>query len=135
MTSELLHYIIYVCECATDRRAVLVIIIQPSPARECSLGRPNRSRRWKQPRWNRCRNSVRHRYINPIKPPAIAVAVISCRVPYPVPHWSTVAVKRAERHPVKAKFNYAIWFEAGSMLVADQLRTSFEPDSVIEFGF
>ena len=31
---------------------------------------------------------------------------------------------------IKAKFNYAIWFEAGS----NQLRTSFEPDSVMEFG-
>ena len=46
---------------------------------------------------------------------------------------------------IKAKFHYAIWFEAGSKLVADlsatsfepasnQLRTSFEPDSVMEFG-
>jgi len=32
---------------------------------------------------------------------------------------------------VKAKFHYAIWFELGSKLVADQLRTSF----VMEFGF
>jgi len=36
---------------------------------------------------------------------------------------------------LKAKFHYAIWFEAGSKLVADQLRTSFEPDIVMEFGF
>jgi len=36
---------------------------------------------------------------------------------------------------VKAKFHYASWFEAGSKLVADQLRTSFEPASVMEFDF
>jgi len=30
---------------------------------------------------------------------------------------------------------YASWFEAGSKLVGDQLRTSFEPASVMEFGF
>ena len=30
---------------------------------------------------------------------------------------------------IKAKFHYASWFEAG------RLRTSFEPDSVMEFGF
>jgi len=40
---------------------------------------------------------------------------------------------------IKAKFHYASWFEAGSKLVADQfrtcLRTSFEPASVMEFGF
>ena len=60
---------------------------------------------------------------------------------------------------LKAKFHYASWFEAGSKLVADrfelnsvtlagsklvrswlkpasnQLRTSFEPASVMEFGF
>ena len=48
---------------------------------------------------------------------------------------------------LKAKFRYASWFEAGSKLVADrfvavwfepvcdQLRTSFEPASVMEFGF
>jgi len=46
----------------------------------------------------------------------------------------------------KAKFHYAIWFEAGSKMVADsfeagrgpvgdQLRASFEPDSVTEFNF
>jgi len=52
----------------------------------------------------------------------------------------------------KAKFHYASWFEAGSKLVADrfeakfhyaiwfepssnQLRTSSEPTSVMEFGF
>jgi len=37
--------------------------------------------------------------------------------------------------PVKAKFHYASWFEADSKLVGDQLRTSFEPASVMEFGF
>jgi len=36
---------------------------------------------------------------------------------------------------LKAKFHYAIWFEAGSKLVGNQLRTSFEPASVMEFGF
>jgi len=46
---------------------------------------------------------------------------------------------------LKAKFHYAIWFEAGRRQarswsvtsfepVCDQLRTSFEPDSVMEFG-
>jgi len=32
---------------------------------------------------------------------------------------------------VKAKFHYASWFGAGSELV----RSWFEPDSVMEFGF
>jgi len=40
---------------------------------------------------------------------------------------------------LKAKFHYANWFEAGSKLVADRFeagrRTSFEPASVMEFGF
>jgi len=36
---------------------------------------------------------------------------------------------------VKAKFHYASWFEADSKLVGDQLLTSFEPASVMEFGF
>jgi len=36
---------------------------------------------------------------------------------------------------IKAKFHYASWFEAGSKLVGDHLRTSFKPDSVMEFGF
>ena len=53
--------------------------------------------------------------------------------------------------PIKAKFHYASWFEAGSKLVADrfeakfhyaiwfepasnQLQTSSEPTSVMEFG-
>jgi len=43
---------------------------------------------------------------------------------------------------VKAKFHYASWFElvrswsqTGSKLDGDQLRTSFEPASVMEFGF
>jgi len=46
---------------------------------------------------------------------------------------------------LKAKFRYASWLEAGSKLarswsptsfepVCAQLRTSFEPDSVMEFG-
>jgi len=38
-------------------------------------------------------------------------------------------------HALKAKFHYASWFEAGSKLVGDQLRTSFEPASVMEFRF
>jgi len=47
---------------------------------------------------------------------------------------------------LKAKFHYASWLEAGRRQVrswsptsfepvCDQLRTSFEPDSVMEFGF
>jgi len=47
---------------------------------------------------------------------------------------------------VKTKFHYASWFEAGSKLVADRFEagrraasnlsaTSFEPASVMEFGF
>jgi len=46
---------------------------------------------------------------------------------------------------VKAKFHYASWFEAGRRQVrsgsvtsfepaSHQLRTSFQPDSVMEFG-
>jgi len=36
---------------------------------------------------------------------------------------------------VKTKFHYASWFEDGRRkLVGDQLRTSFEPNSVIDFG-
>jgi len=38
---------------------------------------------------------------------------------------------RQWRCPVKAKFHYAIWFESSS----NQLRTSSEPTSVMEFGF
>jgi len=36
---------------------------------------------------------------------------------------------------IKAKFHYAIWFEAGSRLVRSRSPTSFEPDSVMEFDF
>jgi len=47
---------------------------------------------------------------------------------------------------IKAKFHYASWFEAGLKLVADRFEagrrptsnlsaTSFEPASIIEFGF
>jgi len=36
---------------------------------------------------------------------------------------------------LKAKFRYASWFEAGSELVRSWSPTSFEPDSVMEFGF
>jgi len=64
-------------------------------------------------------------------------------------HKGTGAVREEEisapglrRRTVKAKFHYASWFEAGLKLVADsfepvcdQLRTSFEPASVMEFGF
>ena len=41
---------------------------------------------------------------------------------------------------LRPKSHYAIWLKpnsitlAGSKLVGDQLRTSFEPDSVMEFG-
>jgi len=41
------------------------------------------------------------------------------------------ALPRPIKWSVKAKFHYATWFEP----VCDQLRTSFEPDSVMEFGF
>jgi len=34
----------------------------------------------------------------------------------------------------KAKFHYAIWFEAARRPASNLLRTSFEPDSVMEFG-
>ena len=58
-----------------------------------------------------------------------------------------MAIPRYAMHrAVKAKFHYAIWFEAGSMLVRSrfeagrrQVRSWFEPvcdqDSVMEFGF
>jgi len=36
---------------------------------------------------------------------------------------------------VKAKFHYASWFEAGRRPASNQLRTSFVPASVMEFGF
>ena len=56
----------------------------------------------------------------------------------------TLRVRKCWR--LKAKFHYASWFEAGSKLVGDQLRTCFEPvcdqlrsrfdpDSVMECGF
>ena len=42
----------------------------------------------------------------------------------------------------EAKFHYAMWFKAsselvadGSKLVGDEIRTSFESASVMEFGF
>ena len=36
---------------------------------------------------------------------------------------------------LKAKFHYAVWFEACRRPASNQLRTSFEPASVMEFGF
>jgi len=36
---------------------------------------------------------------------------------------------------LKAKFHYAIWFEAGRQPGSNLSATSFEPDSVMEFGF
>jgi len=36
---------------------------------------------------------------------------------------------------IKAKFHYASWFETGSKLAGSWSPTSFEPDSVMEFGF
>ena len=58
-------------------------------------------------------------------------------------HWSILALH--SRCSVKAKFHYLGWFKAGSKLVADRFEagrrpasnlsaTSFEPDSVMEFG-
>ena len=44
----------------------------------------------------------------------------------------------SDLHPkctLKAKFHYAICFEAGRRPASNQLRTSFEPASVMEFGF
>jgi len=38
------------------------------------------------------------------------------------------------RRPVRGQIHYAIWFEVGRGPVADLLRTSFEPDSIMEFG-
>ena len=54
--------------------------------------------------------------------------------------------ERLVRDPVKAKFHYTSWFRAGSEQAPNQLRTSselapnmfgdsFEPASVMEFGF
>jgi len=39
------------------------------------------------------------------------------------------------RGQIPLRFLVRSWFGAGSKLVAEQLRTSFEPDSVMEFGF
>jgi len=36
---------------------------------------------------------------------------------------------------LKGKFHYAIWFEAGRRPASNQLRTSSEPASVMEFVF
>jgi len=36
---------------------------------------------------------------------------------------------------VKAKFHYAIWFEADRRPASNQLRTIFEAASVMQFGF
>jgi len=41
----------------------------------------------------------------------------------------------AGRQRVKAKFHYAMWFGAGRRPASNQLRTSSEPASVMEFGF
>ena len=77
-------------------------------------------------------------------------------------HVANIMPQDQKVYIVKAKFHYAIWFDAGSKLVVrswsrtcklvlvrckpddrpnfsslqvcDQLRTSFEPDSVMEFG-
>jgi len=43
-------------------------------------------------------------------------------------------IDQRDRLPLKVKFfHYASWFEASWF--CDQLRTSFEPASVMEFGF
>jgi len=41
----------------------------------------------------------------------------------------------SDRRAFKAKFHYAIWFEAGHRQVRRWSPTSFEPASVMEFGF
>ena len=46
-------------------------------------------------------------------------------------HWSSVLDRQVPNWYIKAKFHYAIWFEPAS----NQLRTSSEPTSVMEFGF
>ena len=43
--------------------------------------------------------------------------------------------RRKLKTRVKAKFNYATWFEAGPRQVRSWSPTSFEPDGVMEFGF
>jgi len=61
-----------------------------------------------------------------------------------LPYHSRISLY-ASRQSIKAKFHYAIWFDAGRRQVrrwsatsfepvCDQLRTIFEPDSVMEFG-
>jgi len=39
-----------------------------------------------------------------------------------------------ENRLLTAKFHYAIWFKAGRRQVRSWSTTSFEPDSVMEFG-
>ena len=62
------------------------------------------------------------------------------------PNFITLADSKLVSDRFEAKFHYAIWFEAGSKLVADRFEagrrpasnlsaTSFEPASVMEFGF
>ena len=45
-------------------------------------------------------------------------------------HVANIMPQDQKVYIVKAKFHYAIWFDAGSKLVADR----FESDSVMEFG-
>jgi len=62
------------------------------------------------------------------------------------PNSITLAGSKLVADRFEAKFHYVSWFEAGSKLVADRFEadrrpvsnlsaTSFEPASVMEFGF
>jgi len=48
--------------------------------------------------------------------------------------WAT-RVRPANGHLSRAKFHYASWFEVGRRPALNLSATSFEPDSVMEFGF
>ena len=79
------------------------------------------------------------------------VATPSIPITQCVRTWTLTASRRSALSEcfLKAKFHYASWFEAGSTLVrswfepdsviwnlaSNQLRTSCEPSSVMEFGF
>jgi len=72
---------------------------------------------------------------------SIIILGIGCWVSTTEPPYTVLLILTTQQF-VKAKFHYASWFEAGSKLVADglepvcdQLRTNFEPDRVMEFGF
>jgi len=44
-------------------------------------------------------------------------------------------LKIARKSQIPLRYLVRSWSQTGSKLVGDQLRTSFEPDSVMEFGF